>query len=32
MKVDLCVGRKNNKTYQNFRFYCDSEKADFNHF
>ena len=32
MKVDLCGGRKNNKTYQNFISYCDSEKAGFNHF
>ena len=30
MKVGLCGGRKNNKTYQSFRFYCNSEKADFN--
>ena len=32
MKVDLRGGLKNNKTYQNFQYYCDSEKADFNHF
>ena len=30
MKVGLCGGRQNNKTYQNVRFYCDAEKADFN--
>ena len=30
MKVGLCGGRQNNKTYQNVQFYCDAEKADFN--
>ena len=32
VKVHLCGGRKNNKTYQNSQFYCNSEKAEFNHF
>ena len=32
MKVGLCGGRKKNKTYQNYQYYCDSEKAGFNHF
>ena len=30
VKIGLCGGRKNNKTYRHFRFCCDSEKADFN--
>ena len=30
VKVDLCGGRKNNKTYQNSQFYCNSKKAEFN--
>ena len=26
VKLGLCGGLKNNKTYQKFRYYCDSEK------
>ena len=26
VKLSLCGGLKNNKTYQKFRYYCDSEK------
>ena len=26
----MWTSQKQNKTYQSFRFYCDSEKADFN--